>query len=114
VTGSVRPKLLKLFGLTCVTGLITAALLLTWVILFGGPSHAALGWGIGLLGFSLVAPSFVAEADLRSRPGGKGDKRIWGRSKIWGTMGFADAFAYLIQDEHRTILPRDTRAGTGA
>ena len=109
-----RPKLLKMFGLACVAGLIIAALLLTWVILFGQHNHAAVGWAIGLLGFSLVVPSFVAEADLRSRPGGEGDKRIWGHSKIWGTMGFADAFAYLTHDEHRTIVPRDTRTGTGA
>jgi hypothetical protein len=111
----VSPRVLKTVGVSAVAGLVIGALLLSSVILLGVPQHpAALSWAIGLLVLSVVIPPFIAEADLRSRPGGQGDKRIWGESSIRGTMHFADAFAYLIREDQRVIMPRDGSARPGA
>ena len=89
-------------------GPVCAALISTSVLLLGVPSDEATSWVIGLLVISMIIPPFAAEADLRSRPGGHRDKRIWGDSQFWGTMGTREAIYYLLSESHRVIQPRDT------
>ena len=109
------PKILQAIGISCVAGFVIGSLILGSVILFEvGGRQGALSWAIGLLAISLAIPSLVAEADLRSRPGGLADKRIRGDSQLWGTMSAVDAFDYLLRDDRRTVVPRDKNGRAGA
>ena len=107
-----RSDRLRVAGLVCLCGLAGSAI--TLLLHLAAPRMP--GWPIGFLFLFLVAPSFIAELDLRARPA-EAKKRLWGYPTFWGSMGLEESFRYLLHPMERGgHSPKDeeTKSNAGA
>jgi hypothetical protein len=87
---------LRIAGLACLTGLaVSAAAFLLSIVVPSMPR-----WPMGLILLFLIAPSFIAELDLRAHPE-EAKKQLWGYPRFWGTMGLEKSFRYLLYPQER-------------